>query len=290
MPTIQRTLSARKAKSIFYEDFNDIDIFIEDKAIGYKKIYKEILIRAFSHTLTIDQVFPLGGREEVLASCRKNQSQKRRKRLYIIDGDLHLLNGIEEEEKKLEGLYILPRYCIENYLIDEEALAGIIEEEDPDLEKKAIKEKFEFEKWVTHHNDLLMDLFIIYALCFRHLSSEQTVQFKVTKLCSSPGILCITKTINRIEDLKSKLINKIGSDKLEEEIQLISGKINKVENGMLRYVSGKDYLMPLVTSKILSFAKFPVGADLSISIKIRLSRFVNIDDLKDIKTAISNFN
>ena len=42
---LERRSSAKVAKSVFYEDFNDIDIYIEDTAPGYRKIFKELLIQ-----------------------------------------------------------------------------------------------------------------------------------------------------------------------------------------------------------------------------------------------------
>lgn len=279
MAKIERALSARKAKSVFYEDFNDIDIFIEDTTIGYKKIFKEILIRAFGNTLTIDQIFPLGGRSEVVEQCKKHQTNKR-KQLYIIDGDLNLINGIQNEE--LNGLYILPRYCIENYLLDENALIYIIEEEDPELKFETIKEKLGFKEWVNTHDSLLINLFTYYGLCFRYLPQERTVKFKVSQLCNQPGIICETKIKCRVEDLKIKLEEQIGKSKLEEELSIIQQRVNLSNSRMLKFVSGKDYLLPLLTSKILSFAKFPVGANLPIPVKVRLSKLVDINDLNNI--------
>lgn len=34
---LERSLAARKAKSVFFEERNTIDIYIEDTAVGYKK-------------------------------------------------------------------------------------------------------------------------------------------------------------------------------------------------------------------------------------------------------------
>ena len=119
----ERTSAAKSAASIFYEEYNDIDIYIEDTAKGYRKIFKELLNKALDSKFEIDQVFPIGNREEVIAECEKNQLNSGRKRVYIVDGDLYLLNGNDRDD--LKGLFVLPRYCIENYFFSLTSISEI---------------------------------------------------------------------------------------------------------------------------------------------------------------------
>lgn len=280
---IERSTSAKSAKSVFFENFNDIDIFIEDTATGYRKIFKEILVRAFNNIISIDQVFPLGDRTQVIAECEKNQLNTKRKQLYIIDGDLNLLCNTNPTH--LKGLFVLPRYCIENFFLDKNAIIEIIDEEDPDLEKSEIENKLEFEKWINDNEALLINLFIYYALCFKYLSSEKTVGFKVSNLCSSSsGIVCLEKTTARINDLQNKLSAVLPKEDIIREYELIRNNIDIENIKIVKYVSGKDYLMPLLSTKIRSFAKFPYD----ISVKIRLARKLDVSELKNIKDFILN--
>lgn len=281
---IERSISARSAKSVFYEDFNDIDVYIEDTAIGYRKIFKELLIRAFNNTISLEQVFPLGNKEQVIEECKKNQNNKRRKQLYIIDGDLHLL--CETNPIELKGLFILPRYCVENYFLDKIAIIDTIDEEDPDLEKDTIESKLDFENWIRDNDTQLVKLFIFYALCFKHIPSLQTVGYKVSNLCSSDnGIVCPQKIAIRINELNNKLLEVITAENIEKEYHSFFNKIKVDDIKVLRYVSGKDYLMPLLTTRIRSFAKFPPN---DLSTKIRLAKRVDVSELSDIKKYVLN--
>ena len=58
-----RSETSKSAKSVFFEDVNDIDIFIEDTAIGFEKIYAILFSRVFSDAYSVEKVFPLGGRD-----------------------------------------------------------------------------------------------------------------------------------------------------------------------------------------------------------------------------------
>ncbi|MDR1715404.1 MAG: DUF4435 domain-containing protein [Prevotella sp.] len=281
---IERSVSARSAKSVFFEDFNDIDVYIEDTAVGYRKIFKELLIRVFDNIISLEQVFPLGNREQVIEECKKNQSNKKRKQLYIIDGDLHLLCGTNPVQ--LKGLFVLPRYCVENYFMDKTAIIDTIDEEDPDLEKNTIEVKLDFDNWIKDNDAQLIKLFIFYALCFKYIPSLQTVGYKVSNLCSSNnGVVCSQKIALRINDLNNKLLEVLSAENIEREYRIFFDKINIDNVKVLRYVSAKDYLMPLLTTKIRSFAKFPPN---DLSTKIRLARKVDVSELNDIKEYILN--
>lgn len=273
---LNRSVLSKSAVSLFHEEFNDIDIYIEDTATGYRKIFKEIINRALSSQYSIEQVFPIGTRSEVINECKKHQLSTGRRKIFIVDGDFHILNGREET---VNGLYVLPRYCIENYFLSEDAIAHVAYEEDSELEIDSIISNLNFSSWIDNNEELLVELFVMYAICHSHLPQEQTTKFKVTKLCSSnSGVVCKDKTRSRIEELKEKLQNHLGEEQLKSEINRITSEINKKDKKLLRYISGKDYLLPLMISRLQSFMHFPV---ITINIKIRLAMKTDVEELKD---------
>lgn len=279
---LDRKVSAKSASSIFYEDYNDIDIFIEDTAIGYRKIFKELISKALDEKFRIEQIFPLGNRKDVIKQCELNQGSDGRKKVYIIDGDLFLINGTERPD--LRGLYSLPRYCIENYFFNETGLVEIAYEEDPELEVEEIKEKLDFSKWLKDNESSLIELFIHYALCYKYIPSEQTVGFKVSKLCSSnSGIVCPDKITDRVNLLKGKLTLIISEAELSNEIQSIKLRMQKETDIVLKYVSGKDYLFPLIITRLQSFSKFSL---ITNPLKVRLAMRSEISELKNLKDYI----
>lgn len=277
-----RSVAAKSASSIFYEEYNDVDIYIEDTATGYRKIFKEILNKALGSRFSIEQIFPIGNRDEVIAECERNQAYTGRKRVYIVDGDLYLLNGGDRED--LKGLFVLPRYCIENYFFNEESFVKTAYEEDAEMDIDDIINGLDFNYWFAENEKILLELFIIYAICFKNMPSEQTVGFKVSKLCSSnSGIVCPVKINNRISELKGKLISFFGEERLDFEIQLIKERIKQKDKKLLRFVSGKDYLLPLMITRLQSFLKFSLN---STTLKIRLALKSEVEELSTVETYI----
>lgn len=277
-----RRMAAKSASSLFFEEYNDVDIYIEDTAEGYRKIFKELLNKALGTKFKIEQVFPLGNREQVIEECRKNQESTGRKRVYIVDGDLHILN--EEHEPELKGLYVLPRYCVENYLFCESAICQTADEEECEMEIAQIKDKIDFNSWLTENENLLLDLFIVYAICFKHIPHEQTVGYKVSKLCNSnSGIVNPDKVKARKQELTGALIAFFGEDRLNTEVEIIKERIKEKDKKLLRFVSGKDYLLPLLITRLQSFLRFPSN---SIAVRLRLAKKANADELKEIEDYI----
>lgn len=275
---LERKSSAKVAKSVFYEDFNDIDIYIEDTAPGYRKIFKELLIRVFSNELKIDQIFPVGSRDMVIEECSKNQ-EGNRKRIFIIDGDLYLLH--ENNQINLKGLFILPRYCIENYLIHETSIIDVLYEEVPELEKVQIANDLKFNDWIKANDTILTELFKIYALCKKYFPQEQTVAYKVSNLCKdNSGELCSTKVSLRIESLKQKLISLIGESIFTIEYEKLSQRIANESHKMLRYASGKDYLFPLINMRLRRLIE---THPTNLNLKLRIAGKCDLLELKDIK-------
>lgn len=281
---IERKLSSKSARSILLEEFNDIDVYVEDTAGGFKKLFKEIIGKAFQQKYKIEHVLPLGDRDSVIGECEKNQAKTGRKRIYIIDGDLYLLNN--KEQKSLKGLYILPRYCIENFLIDENAIIELLFEEDHELEKKEIADKLKLSEWIIHNEDLLTKLFINYAACHKFVPELQTVGFKVTNLTNSnSGEVCPVKINKRIDDLRESVAKKIDINIFLDEVARIEEVINTQSNKLIKYVSGKSYLLPLLRTRCKSFAKCSVS---DINFKLRLAIKANITELKNIEDYIAD--
>lgn len=276
---LDRKSSSRVAKAVFYEDFNDIDIFIEDTAPGYRKIFKELLRRVFNTELKIDQVFPVGNRDKVIEECRKNQTGNSRKRIFIVDGDLYLMH--EDNQINLKGLFILPRYCIENYLIHESSIIDVLYEEEPELEKEQIKKGLKFSEWINANDTILTELFKIYALCKKHVPQEQTVAYKVSNLCSdNSGELCTIKTFQRIELLKQKLIAHLGEANFRLEYDNLSQKISHESYKMLKYSSGKDYLFPLINTRLRRLIE---TKPTNLNLKVRIATRCDLKELIEIK-------
>lgn len=55
-----RSTKAKKAKSVFFRKYNDIDIYIEDTEKGATKLYTILFQRAFKNKYDVNRIYPLG--------------------------------------------------------------------------------------------------------------------------------------------------------------------------------------------------------------------------------------
>jgi hypothetical protein len=281
---MERNPTAKSTSSIFYEEVNDIDIYVEDTSIGYKKVYKELLQRVFKDEYNIEQIFPLGNSRNVIEECRNQQNiNNNRPKLFIIDGDFYLLNE-DFSEKHLKGLYVLPRYCIENYFIDEDVLIQITNEEDGEHDYQSIKEKINFDNWKKLNNNNLLELFIVYSIVYKYCPEHQTVKHKVTELCKDgSGVVCDEKITIRLNFLKEQLLKILQPHELNNEILTRKEIIRLNNDAFYTFISGKDYLLPLIKNRIRSMFKFNPS---DVSFKNRLSQRCKIDELDQIKNYV----
>ncbi|MGQ5288055.1 DUF4435 domain-containing protein [Pectobacterium actinidiae] len=277
---LERGLAARKAKSVFFEERNTIDIYIEDTAIGYKKIYKCILNRVLGGKYLINDIFPLGGKSAVIQSWENDRNKRNRPQLHIVDGDIELLGG----ERRCElGLYTLPYYCIENIFLCEQALLDILVEEDPEKERDELSHEFNFTEWNNMNIEPLIELFITYYLVKKYTPTTPNIHFQVSKLAiDNSGIVDKNKVKARISELDSEIIKIITSDELQAQkeniLRIIDGNFD-----IKKYISGKDYLLPLIVTRMKSIVKTKVS---NITLKHRISQRCNLKDLGDIESYI----
>lgn len=93
--------------------YNDVDIFVEDTTNPNMWLY--IARRLLPRGTFITSVNAIGGWREVVNACKLSGRQPERRCLYIIDGDLRLLQN--KRAPRLKNLYQLGSYCVENLII-----------------------------------------------------------------------------------------------------------------------------------------------------------------------------
>src|SRR5690606_26220314 len=138
--------------------------------------------------------------------------------VYIVDGDLDILN--DTNLNGLNFLFVLEKYCIENYLIQEEALIEIIHD-NVLIEKEKIRKVLSFENWLKGIAEDLVELFIHYALCKKHAPTPPTISLGIGKLCCEKQkitVLDTDKTNSRISELKNEILNVISEEEYNEAV------------------------------------------------------------------------
>lgn len=268
---LRRSVRANKVKSIFFEDYNDIDVYTEDTANGYKKLYSKLLNRYFDGDYKIENIFPLGGRDAVIEACEQEENKRSRPRVYIIDGDLYLLRN---NNPNVPGLFILHEYCIENTLVCENASIDFLVDEEPTKEYEDIKSELDFQKWLNHNETLLIELFICYAISMEMTPELPTVSLKVSDYVNGDtGFADANKIYTKIASRRSEIISRVGQESYEERLNEIKAFIEENEK-KYAFISGKDYLLPLLQMRMRKVIKYTASA---ISFRHRLSKSCRLE-------------
>ncbi|MFS1463761.1 DUF4435 domain-containing protein [Vibrio lentus] len=247
--TLKRKDSAKYAKSVLLKSYNDIDIYIEDTAINYDKVYVNIFKRVFRKKYKIENVFPIGSRGKVINKCKEKTDSITRPTLFIVDGDLFLLKG---ENNLPKGTFRLPFYCIENILIDHNSILEYIDEEHANLREENIINSLDYKNWINICSPLLSELFLRYAMVQKaNLTGVPNVSIPVKDYCKPESFdIDKSKIEEKISQLDIALKEKLGNanfEKLKNEmISIMSSTTCKLTT----YVSGKDYLYPIIHHKV----------------------------------------
>lgn len=281
---LERSLVGKFAKSVFFEDENDIDIYIEDTAVGYDKILGKIFQRALDGRFKIGRVYPLGSRLEVIKHHKENIGYISRPTLYVIDGDLFMLCG--DSIENTTGLYKLPVYCIENILCCRNAFHKILDEEHPTKNLEELISKFDFDEWTKNNEEKLFYLFIEYATAMSLAPEIPTISYKISDLIHDKyGNLCSLKTDSRIKSIKTKVIEKVGENEYNKKQNEHIENFNSKGISKLDIVSGKDYIFPLLKIRFRSTVKTNTTDAI---LKLRLSICADITKLRPANDYVAN--
>lgn len=273
---LERSARAKYASSVFYEDLNDFDVYIEDTADGYAKLFAIILGRALTSHVSVTKVFPLGDRRKVLeAADFELKKEQKRKSVFIIDGDLFLLSGERQDLPK--NTIRLPRYCIENFLIDAEAFIELLDEECPNKERDTLKKEFNFDGWRSASLDPLVRLFTSFAVSHMLRTGVKTIANGSSSIClNDMGDICNKKAEKLASDTDKSSTEIAGGDATQASLELIRSKVDMDCCFVSTYVSGKDFLLPLLFAR---FRKVSKSKSSNILLKQRLARKCDLQPL-----------
>ncbi|MFL0427817.1 DUF4435 domain-containing protein [Moraxella sp. 179-F 1C4 NHS] len=271
----ERSFEGNFAKSVFYTEYNDIDIYVEDTKRGYEKIFKILFSRLFEGKFRVDNIFPLGGRDKVINKFKQEISS--RPLLYVIDGDLMFLTKNDVQNTK--GFFRLPCYCLENILCDVNALVNILDDEDSNKTYIEIVKDFDYNDWLVKNEEKLFELFIEYKVAKILYPELATVSFDVTYLLScNRGVLEENKFQQRIQFVKNSVITIAGYSQYISTRNEVVEEFNNSLANKLSIVSGKDYILPLLKKRAQSSAKMNIT---NPSLMNRLAKNCDLTLLQD---------
>lgn len=273
-----RSPRSKYAKSYLFQ--NDIYFFIEDTDKNTVKIMLELIQRAISKDVSIDRLFPIGGRDAVVDKFNTRNSL--RKEVYIIDGDLYLLFNQNAFKK---GLLELKKYCIENYLLDEDAICEVLYEECTRYtDFKKMKKDFSFMPWLKTQDSYLKKIFLEYAIEKKNNLGIQTVKYKVGQLQKSNGtnVTCELdkqRVALRVETIRKEIIQRLGRRSYAIDKKLIKHNLYRDNFASLRFASAKDYIFPLLFKRIQKIVERDVNYS---AFQFRLAKKCNLDEFEQL--------
>lgn len=282
---LERSSAARYASSVFFERYNDFDVYIEDTAEGYDKIFATLLSRASRSHISLQRVFPLGSRPKVIEAAEselQDQDKRGRKSVFVVDGDLYLLCG--EFEELPANVVRLPRYCVENFLFDQSALHDLLDDEDANREMEQLKRAFDHDGWVRRSTPYLRELFIVFAVAHKLRSGIKTVKCGGSAICASElADVDEGKVAAIVENILTDLVTHFGQEVVDTIRSEVEGRIDASHCFVSTYVSGKDFLLPLMIVRLRALTKTKAP---NLNLKIRFAKKCDTTALSDVVKAI----
>lgn len=269
-----------QVSSLFTAYRNDVDIYTEDESKD-KVFYKKLFSRLLNGTgLRINDVYPLGSSGDVIAACRKDSDVKRKK-IYIVDGDIYLMFS---PKQPIPYLYVLDAYCMENLVIDEDAVCNTLCNFIGTKELEDIKSEFNFDKLIDEHKDSLISLFY-------HKALEQKYRgyfnlYSLATYYNRRNYLDLLKITAEQEEIKERLIQVgLSENDIITELELMEQKFPKNAETFMKIISGKDYLIHLMSCHAKKSLNYNTGHTKE-AWKYNFAQYCKLDRLEHLKTKI----
>ena len=228
---------------------NDIEIFVEN-SVG-NNVWTNLLRTYLPSGVKLESVNLLGSRDDVLNACKLDQKDDGRRKLYIIDADFDLLRGIRK--RSLKHLYRLRGYCLENYLIDFDAIIVAVTLVHTEATLSDVRSEKELIDWMKRNRKALAMLFICYAVVIELMPEKRTIGFSVRNLLNNGAHkfdLCERRVRVRIIELYRAVLKNCGNSVTRQVYERVQANAQKWKVEM--FVSGKDYVLPVIYDLVRS--------------------------------------
>lgn len=227
-----------------FEETQDIDVYVEDE--NDEAFYRSLFRFATDDEIRITRVFSLNGRFNVI-SAASNHDFKKRRALFIVDGDLPFVKGEAGEFEK--GVHVHNAYCVENLLLCELALTTLVAQENAIIDDDAAR-RLKYDEWRDTVHSPLVELFAAFATCHDFAPSVPTVSRGIGTVVTMDSKTKITKLdVKKVADLKASVLDAaailssqaVVLERYDQRLRIIRAMDNSINA-----VSGKDFLLPLI--------------------------------------------
>jgi len=231
------------SSSILLLDTKKCNFFVED--LGKEHIYQCIFKNVIKDFNNRFNVITKGGKNNVKLTYKDFKENPHNYKdcpcIFLVDLDFDEINSTD---KIVDSNFIyLERYSIENYLIDEEAIATFISAQkntDFDTSKKMLNYNF----WFNNISSQLNDFFILFIVVQKYCNSLKNINNFSTKLINNDTGF-VVDDIKTIYNHYYEIVNEEVDDLLFK-INEIKDSLKKLYNGnRLIYICGKFYIKSL---------------------------------------------
>jgi hypothetical protein len=268
----------KRLVSTFLAYRNDIDIYTEDE-LKDKEFYKVLFSRLVNEDLKINDITPLGSKEDVLKRCQ-NEPDNGRKKIFIIDGDVKIING--SGLPTIKNLFILDAYCIENIIFDENSVLNFVYLNCGTKSKEQIKDELKFQQWLEGYTASLVELFLHFAVLDFFGGKFELFNSNKYHVQSVFKADLVTADITKLKD---EILGITTTENYNKKLEELRAAWPITSKSLLTIVSGKDYLIPILLFKVQEFRKSKATPSKEEA-KLVLAHHCDLDKLSKLKTAM----
>lgn len=287
--TLEFSTEQKQVSAVFFNNSqNGIIIYTEDTDNEHE-FYIKFYNRLLQNTgVKVDKIIQLGCCDEVKNAC-DNDDDYSIPKLYVIDGDIYQTYNPKHTE---ERLFVLDRYCIENFLLDENTICHTIQHFKT-MNIEVIKEKLNYEQLMQSFAKCMLPVYYYYSILseenkknretqtagftIQNFESLYDMQNDTIRECVMHNFVQNTRQeLLQLPDITDEYIN---SKLLEREHQFPIS----IEN-LTKIVSGKDDIIPFIQKKATKIFGFS-EPDLT-TWKFNSSEYFDITSLTKLKDKI----
>lgn len=256
--SLEYSFDASLNRTLFYSEFNDINIYVEDinKEYEYETVFKRLL----GDEYRISSIFCMGGKKEVIKAFEENKKQNINDlNFYIVDGDFDRYIFPEKMIKDSHFIY-LDTYNIENYYIDEEACYKFSKGKLRLIDDK-VRKIINFDNWLNTIITQSSKLFLSYCFLEKYYPEIPSVSRKHCEFIDS-------KTgFERTDDAYNKYFENVIINADSDAMS----KINDIDRDY-KLINGDNYFN-LICGKFLL-------CSLGFYLRSKINNRIDNDDLK----------
>jgi len=191
-----------------------------------------------------------------------------------MDADQDLILG--RPAPRLNHFYRLNVYCSENLLLSEQAIVTVATECDPNKPWHQMAIDLAFRALIENSVRILSPLFVIYAVVYELGLTIATIQFSVHRLlerANDPLSLSPRLVRDRVKFLIRQICSQVSTADYRRARSAATAGL-RAGNDASVFISGKDYLLPLVYLHLRNVAGL---RDSPSGFKVRLAQLCELD-------------